>query len=86
MRPISIGGGASGSSKDQIAWILRALRTIEQASNDADISIIAQNFSITGAFTPTRTLDAGSPTLANVVAVLATFIQDHQKGGSNRTT
>lgn len=87
MRPLSLSGGpGNGSVQAQLQWIMSAIRQIERASNEADITIIAQNFAITGAFTPTRTLDAGSPTLANVVAVLATLLQDFQKGGANRTT
>jgi len=87
MRPLSLSGGPPRNDvQAQLQWIMSAIRQIELASNEADVTIIAKNFAISGSFTPTRTLDAGSPTLANVVAVLATIIQDLQKGGANRTT
>lgn len=63
-----------------------ALMEIDRASHENDLVEIAQNFSTTGAYTTTRTLNATAPTLANVVAVLATLIADMQKGGLNRTT
>jgi hypothetical protein len=86
VRSLSLPGGLSGNTQQQLRWILSALRAIEQASYDSDLTTIFQNYSVTGAFTATRSLDATTPTLANVVAVLATIIQDCQKGGANRTT
>jgi hypothetical protein len=59
---------------------------IRDASQAGDITDIGGAFSITGTFTPTRTLNVTSPTLANAVAVLATLISDLKAGGSNRTT
>lgn len=59
---------------------------IQEASQAGDITDIGGAFSITGTFTPTRTLNVTSPTLANVAAVLATLISDLTAGGSNRTT
>lgn len=66
--------------------LVEALREIERASHDADIVEIAQNFSITGVLTPTRTLNLTAPTAANIAAVLGTLISDMQRGGLNRTT
>lgn len=59
---------------------------IVQASQAGDITDIGGAFNITGTFTPTRTLNVTSPTIANVAAVLATLISDLTAGGSNRTT
>lgn len=76
MRPVTV----------NIENVQAALKEIMAASHEADITEMAQNYSVTGAYTATRALNAGSPTLANVVAVLATLISDLQKGGLNRTT
>jgi hypothetical protein len=63
-----------------------ALQEIQTASKENDIVEIAKNFSFTGTPTPTFNLNVTAPTLANVVAVLATLLQTMQKGGLNRTT
>jgi hypothetical protein len=59
---------------------------IFRASNENDTVDISQAFTISGTFTATRKLNVTAPTLANVVAVLATLIQDMQRGGTNRNT
>lgn len=59
---------------------------IVEASQSGDITDIGGAYLITGTFTPTRTLNVTSPTLANAVAVLATLISDLKAGGANRTT
>lgn len=59
---------------------------IFKASRDADLVDIAQGYTITGTFTPTRILNVTSPTTANIAAVLATLLSDFQSGGPNRTT
>ena len=63
-----------------------ALRSIELASAEVDITDIANAFTVSGSYTKTRTLNVTSPTLANAVAVLATFIDDCKRGGTNRST
>jgi hypothetical protein len=61
---------------------------IFRASNENDTVDIANAFNIpaTGTYTATRTLNVTAPTLANVVAVLATLLEDLQRGGTNRNT
>lgn len=59
---------------------------IFRASQDGDIVDIGQAFSITGTYTQTRALNVTSPTLANIAAVLATFLSDLQAGGATKTT
>lgn len=66
--------------------IQRIFNLIFAASRDADLVDISQAFEITGTFTETRILNVSSPTLANIAAVLATFLADCQRGGQNRTT
>lgn len=56
------------------------------ASQSADGTDIGGAFTINGIFTPTRTLNVTSPTLANVAAVLATLLSDLKAGGASRTT
>lgn len=56
------------------------------ASQEGDIVDIGQAFTVSGSFTPTRTLNVTSPTTANIAAVLATLISDLQHGGSTKTT
>ena len=58
---------------------------IVEASQSGDITDIGGAFTVTGTYTPTRTLNVTSPTLANVAAVLATLIADLNAGGANRT-
>lgn len=65
--------------------IQKLFNLIFAASRDADLVDIAQNYTITGTFTPTRNLNVTSPTTANIAAVLATLISDFQAGGPNRT-
>ena len=64
-------------------WVLRAFAEIERQSFN-DVHVIAKDFSVTG-HTATRTLNAGTATLANVANVLCTFIEDLQKRGMKRT-
>jgi hypothetical protein len=66
--------------------IRAALQAIELASAEVDLTDIANGFTVSGTYTQTRTLNVTSPTLANAVAVLATFIDDCKRGGQNRST
>lgn len=59
---------------------------IFRASLENDTVDIAQAFSFTGTPTATRNLNVSAPTLANIVAVLATLLQDLQRGGTNKNT
>ncbi len=63
-------------------WLIQALRTIEEASQD-DIIEIVKDFTISG-HTPTRTLDASTATATDVADVLCTLIEDLQKRGMKR--
>lgn len=66
--------------------IQKIFNLIFAASRDADLVDIFGGYTITGTFTPTRTLNVSSPTTANLAAVLATIISDCQAGGPNRTS
>ena len=63
-----------------------ALKEIEGASAEFNLLDIASAFSMNGTYTQTRVLNVTSPTLANAVAFLATFIDDCKRGGANRST
>lgn len=82
MRPVTI--HSMGQIKDPV--VKAAVEEFQRASQENDIAIIATNFTITGAFTDTRTLDVTSATLADVRAFIATLITDLKKGGATRTT
>jgi hypothetical protein len=59
---------------------------IVEASQSGDITDIGGGYTLIGAApTPTRILNVTSPTLANVVAVVATLLADLKAGGANRT-
>lgn len=69
------------------ANIQKLFNQIVEASQTGDTTDIGGAFFLTGAApTPTRNLNVTSPTLANVVAVLATLLADLKAGGANRTT
>lgn len=65
--------------------VVAALREIMMSSNLNDIVKIAQNCSITGTLTVTRTLNVSTATQTQIANFIGTFITDLQKGGANRT-
>lgn len=73
-----------GSIKDQVAR--DAIQELMLASAEVDLTDIANGFIISGNYTKTRTLNVTTPTLANAVAFIATFIDDCKRGGANRST
>lgn len=58
---------------------------IFQASMEADVVDIGNEFIIEGTYVETRTLDVDTPTAANVAAVLATLITDLKNGGARKS-
>jgi hypothetical protein len=64
-------------------WAYAALSQIEQASFE-DIEILFDDFTITGGFTPTRTLDASSASHDDLRAFIATLITDLTNRGQHR--
>lgn len=74
------------ASINSLAAVQDAFNEVFRASQDNDTIDIALPYTITGTFTPTRTLNVSSPTLANIAAVLATLLQDFQRGGTSKTT
>lgn len=66
--------------------VQKIFNEIFQASQDGDIVDIATPYTFTGTPTATRNLNVSAPTAANIAAVLATLLQDLQKGGTTRTT
>lgn len=80
MRPVSLNLGAIRDPA-----VIAALREIMMSSNLNDIVKIAQNYTITGTLTTTRTLNVSTATQTQIANFLATLITDLQKGGANRT-
>lgn len=85
MKRIVLGQLPPNASADQkFNWIIQSLRTIELASQQEDVARIADSYTTTGTATVTRNLNVSSPTLANAVAVLATFLADTRARGVRR--
>jgi hypothetical protein len=80
MRPLSL--GYRFFSEDFTAWAERAFREIENASQE-DAIVVADSYTVSN-FTATRTLNAGTATLPQLAAFVATFIDDLQKRSPNR--
>jgi hypothetical protein len=62
-----------------------ALQEIVTASRLNDLVAIAQNYTITGPVTTTRTLNVPTATASQIASFVATLVLDLQKGGANRT-
>lgn len=77
---------AQGSFQNLPPYLQQAFNEIYRASQEADVVDIGAAYTITGAFTETRTLNVASPTIANVAAVLATLLADLKRGGATKTT
>lgn len=85
MRPVSLvplPGGATAEQK--LAWCIDAIQKIALASRTDDPNKAADEFTVTNG-SEQRTLDVGSGTLADVRAVLGTFLTTLQKRGSRRS-
>lgn len=78
MRAVNLGQAVGGDQQSFNQWVQQAFREIETASYE-EIAEVADAFTISGTFTETRTLNVSAPTTANIVAVLATFINDFKK-------
>lgn len=61
-----------------------AIDELMLASAENDLLDIATPFTTNAAFTETRVLNVTAPSLANIAAVLATFIADCKRGGQFR--
>ena len=72
-----------GAGEKTDAYLDRVLTEIADASL-IDALKIADEYTVTN-FTATRALDAGTATATQVANVLATFIDDLQRRGSNRS-
>lgn len=76
MRQLSF--GSPGPELDP--WVASVLREIENASNE-DAQQVFDDFTVSGTFTTTRTLDADTATLSDLIAFVATLVSDIQKIG-----
>jgi hypothetical protein len=83
MRPIILGQPtALRDDKAFRTWVMECMNEIERASYD-DVAVVANDFTVTN-HTKTRTLDASTAVLADVINVLCTFIEDIQNRGAKR--
>lgn len=78
MRPLALGTVIPGR---EMEFIMAALREIENASYE-DIAEVSDAFDANSTFTETRTINVTAPSVANLAAVLATFISDMKKRGA----
>jgi hypothetical protein len=81
MKKLALG---NPSSSADTGWAVRSLKAIERASYE-DAELIFDDYTVTGTFTETRTLDVATATLPDLIAFIATLVTDIQKRGQNRT-
>jgi hypothetical protein len=81
MRKLALGNPANSND---IRWAIGALKEIERASFE-DIEALVDDYTISGAYTETRTLTPSTAAAADIANFLATFITDLQKRGQHRT-
>lgn len=86
MRQVTLIGFPSGTLEQKFAWLHAQLREIEKASRENDIITLSNAFTVSGTYTATRTLNVSTATLSDLIAFVATFIDDCKRGGVNRTT
>lgn len=77
--------GAPAATPDGFRqWVIQFAKRIELASNE-DIQAMLQAYSVTGDFTPTRSIDVATAAFPDLLAFIATLITDVKRGGPNRT-
>ena len=81
MRPVQFGYRFPG--EDFEPWADRAFRLIEDGSLE-DAITIADAYTITAGFTPTRSINAATATVTQLANLIATFLDDLQKRSTNR--
>lgn len=84
MRPLVFGAPVGVNPQSFQQWTVASFKKLEQATYE-DLEIVFDAYTVTGDFTPTRTLDVDTATPADVVALIATLITDVKKRGPNRT-
>lgn len=85
MRQIALGAPPIVDGKEMqmyLDWVTEALAEIERASYDDAITVV-DAYTVEN-HTPTRTLDAGTAVLADVIDVLCTLIEDLKNRGVKR--
>lgn len=86
MRAIVLGPQPdTNNTRATLDWLVRAVREIENASGEDPIAV-ANSYSADTPATVTRIVNVTSPTVANLAAVLSTFIADLRRRGVNKTT
>lgn len=85
MRQVNLQGAPTGTTDQKINWLTNAIRDVAGASTDNNPIDIASAFQIVGTFTPTRTLNTSTATLADLINVFCTLVTDFQKGGTVRS-
>lgn len=65
-------------------WLVNAMRKVELASYE-DIEAVFDAYTISGAYTETRTLTPSTATASDIANLIATLITDVKKRGQSRT-
>jgi hypothetical protein len=81
--PVVIGAPAGQSQAQLNDWFKRALRELERVSYE-DAARVADDFTILGTLTESRSIDVGTATTTEIHNFLLTFISDLKKRGKNK--
>lgn len=83
MRPVSLGRPAAKQDEQWKTWVEDCFAELELAAQE-DVATMVRDFTVSN-YTATRTLDAGTATLADVANTLCTLIRDMQNRGMKRS-
>lgn len=82
MRPLFL-GGPPDNKEHYKQWVEEAFRQIQEASYEG-VETVAQDYQATN-YTASRTLNAGTATLAQLANVVATLLNDMRNLGTKNT-
>lgn len=83
MRPVNLGRPNFDDPKIWKKWVDDCFAEIDRASQE-DLSAVAADFTVTN-YTPTRTINAGTASTADIANVLCTLIDDLRNRGMKRS-
>lgn len=83
MKSVSFRRPLAGSQRSFEDYVMNCLKEIESASLE-DAIYVADDMTVSN-FTTSRTLNAGTATTTQLANFVATFIDDLQRRGKNRT-
>lgn len=81
MKQLNLG---SPNGPNDMNWVYNALRKIEEASRDPSAERIADDFTIEGTLTETKSLDVDSADASDIRAFLGTLVTAFKRRGLRR--